>query len=332
MKKTSSYIAIFLLLFIGIYLAFTFMFYGTHPYRQWDMQAIDTMKYSRDLARVKANDASFDKEIDDQMKNIAATGATHVAISTPYDEEFLPFMKRWVASARKYKLNVWFRGNFSGWEEWFEYKKIDKQTHIAKTKSFIESHQELFEDGDIFTSCTECENGTKMQYGDPHDVALHRAFLIEEYTVTKAAFAKINKNVKSNYYSMNGDVALAMMDKETTQAFDGIVVVDHYVKDPKQMAHDLRALAAQSGGTIILGEVGAPVPNIHGAMTTEEQTLWVSEALHEAARIPQVGGVNYWVNKDGTTAIWEKDNKPKPSVEVITKYFKGKMHVIKFSN
>src|SRR3989304_760988 len=68
--------------------------------RIWPVQAIDTMKYSRDLAREKLNDPSFDAVIDEQVRIIAETGATHVAIATPYDEEFLPFLTRWVSAAR----------------------------------------------------------------------------------------------------------------------------------------------------------------------------------------------------------------------------------------
>jgi hypothetical protein len=74
------------------------------------------MKYSRDLAREKLGNPSFDKVIDDQISRIAGTGATHVALGVPYDPEFLPIMRRWVTAIRKYNLKVWFRGNLSGWE------------------------------------------------------------------------------------------------------------------------------------------------------------------------------------------------------------------------
>src|SRR3989344_5428418 len=99
----------------------------------WEIQSIDTVKYSRDLAREKAKDSSFDEVIDTQVRLIAETGATH------------------------------------------------------------------FEEGDIFSSCTECENGGP---GDPRrsgDVAGHRNFLTEEYKITNDAFRKIGKNVRSNF-------------------------------------------------------------------------------------------------------------------------------------
>src|SRR3972149_11347222 len=92
--------------------------------RFFQVQSIDTMKYSRDVAREKLKDFSYDKEIETQVKNIAETGASHVAIATPYDDEFLPFLRRWVKAAREKGLNVWFRGNFSGWENWFDYEKF----------------------------------------------------------------------------------------------------------------------------------------------------------------------------------------------------------------
>lgn len=332
MKRALWYLVIFVILLIGFNVTLNAFFKRASEYRQWDIQSIDTMKYSRDRARETLKGILTEKDIDTQVSDIAKTGATHVSIGTPYDEEFIPVMKIWVNSARKHGLNVWFRGNFSGWEQWFGYPKMDKKTHTAKLKSFLEKNPDLFEDGDIFTSCTECENGSPVAYGNPVEIAAHKSFLLEEYDIAKQGFAKMNKNVKSNFYSMNGDLAKAMMDKETTLQFDGVVVIDHYVKDPQDLVSDIRKLAEQSDGTIILGEFGAPIPDIHGNMTDEQQMLWVNKSLHDIAAIPQVGGINYWVNKDGTTAIWKMNGKAKSTVEVITQYFEGKKHIIKYSS
>src|SRR3989344_1555536 len=103
----------------------------------WPLQSVDTVKYSRDLARLKSNDETFKRVIDSQVVNIARTGATHVAIGTPYDPEFVPFLKEWVKVARKHKLKVWFRGNFSGWEGWFNYPKIGRTEHLKMLSDFI---------------------------------------------------------------------------------------------------------------------------------------------------------------------------------------------------
>ncbi len=291
----------------------------------WDFQSIDTMKYSRDKAREKLDNPTFDAIIDQQVNEIAKTGATHIGIATPYDEEFLPFLKRWVATARKYNLHVWFRGNWSGWEGWFKYPRITRETHLEMTEQFILSHQDLFEDGDVFSACPECENGGP---GDPRhtgDIQGHRDFLIQEYKITKAAFKKINKNVASNYLSMNGDVALATMDKPTTKALDGIVAVDHYVETPEKLSADLTQLAISSGGKIILGEFGAPIPDIHGEFTQQEQQDWLEKALSLLMNNNNVIGMNYWSNIDSSTALWEPDSTPRKAVTTLTKFYTPKV-------
>lgn len=287
------------------------------------IRSIDTMKFSRDLVREKANDLSFNEVIDSQMKYIVDSGATHVAIDAPYDQEFLSMMTRWVLSARSYHLNVWFRGNFSGWEGWYDYPRIDRATHLKKTQDFILNNSDLFADGDIFTACPECENGGP---GDPRngDVAGYRKFLFDEYEVTTKAFEKINKKVHSNFLSMNGDVAELIMDKETTKRLGGLVTIDHYVKTPERTVNDIKRLAEKSGGKIVLGEVGVPLTDLHGNMTEKEQAEWLAVAFAKFEKIPELIAVNYWVNAGGTTGLWEYDGKPRLGSSVLKNYFTHK--------
>lgn len=291
----------------------------------FEFQSIDTMKYSRDVAREKLKDASYDASIDTQVHNIAVVGATHVAIATPYDEEFIPFLRRWVSVARKYHLKVWFRGNLSGWEEWFGYQKISRDQHIQKIDEFIRLHPDIFEDGDVFTSCPECENGGP---GDPRlngDPEGHKQFLIDEYHVVKKAFQDIDKDVKANYYSMNGDVARLIMDKDTTAALDGVVTVDHYVRTGEQLVEDIKALAEQSGGRVVLGEFGAPIPDINGDLTEEQQAAWIDDAVSRLVDRKELIGMSYWTNKGGSTKLWNDDDSPRQVVTALKKYFKPKL-------
>lgn len=282
--------------------------------------SIDTMKYSRDLARQKLDDPDFEETIDLQTKNIAQTGATHVAIGTPYDDEFIPFLKQWVKAARKYNLHVWFRGNLSGWERWFGYAEIDRQTHTRNIERFILNNPDLFEDDDIFGSCNECENGGP---GDPRqtgDAVGFREFLIDEYKTTKNAFAKINKSVSSNFNSMNYDVANLVMDQKTTKALDGVVVIDHYIANADRYIVDIQSLARKSGGKIVLGEFGAPIPDLHGNMNEQEQSDWIKKALEKILPMKEVLGVNYWVNEGGSTELWA-DGKARQAVGIIQNFF-----------
>lgn len=289
----------------------------------WQIESIDTMKYSRDMARQDLTDPTFATEVNKQMADIAATGANYVAIDTPYDDEFLPVLHVWVQSARAHGLHVWFRGNWSGWEGWFNYPPIDEATHISETKQFILDNSDLFQDGDIFTSCPECENGIKLNTGDPQAVASYRQFLINEYTSDKAAFATIHKNVASNFFSMNADVARVLMDRQTTMELGGIVVIDHYVKTPTELASQVAEIASQSGGQIVLGEFGAPIPDLQGDMTEQQQSQWLQQSLQGLSSINTLIGVNYWVDNGGSTALWRPNGTPKPAVTVLTDYYKN---------
>lgn len=302
-----------------------------HPSEWWAIQSIDTMKYSRDLSREKLNSTSFESVIDRQVRDIAAAGATHVAIATPYDEEFLPILQRWVAAARRHDLSVWFRGNFSGWEKWFGYPAMTRQQHTDATLRFISENPDLFADGDLFTACPECENGGP---GDPRrvgDVDGYRRFLIDEYKTATEAFRTARKSVSAGYVSMNYDVARLIMDRETTAALGGVVTIDHYIKDPAQLARDAASLAAQSGGKIFFGEFGAPIPDIHGKFTEADQSDWITNALDALAREPSVIGVNYWVGTGGSTQLWDDAGTPKQGVHALKSYFSPKQiigHVV----
>lgn len=293
----------------------------------WKVQSVDTMKYSRDVAYEKLEDATFDAEIERQIRAIAGVGATHAAIGTPYDEKFFPFLKRWADMARRYGLKVWFRGNWSGWEGWFGYpKNMTRAEHLQKTKEFIARHADIFADGDIFSACPECENGGP---GDPrlnNDAAGHRQFLKDEYAATREAFAAINKKVESNYFSMNGDVARLIMNKETTRALDGIVVIDHYVPTPKQLAEDIHSIALQSGGKVVLGEWGVAIPDIHGKMNEEARAEWVENALKAMLALDgDLAGMNYWLAVGGGTELWPQGMETSKVSEVLKKYYDPKL-------
>ncbi len=292
----------------------------------WKVQSIDTMKYSRDTAGEMLTKPEFDAIINQQVSEIAQTGATHIAIATPYDEMFIPFLKRWVKSARAHGLKVWFRGNFSGWEGWYSFPKITRDQHKELLKAFIPAHPDLFEDGDIFSACPECENGGP---GDPrhtHDVAGHRQFLIDEYAIMRNEFLKIGKNVHANYNSMNGDVARLIMDPATTQSLGGIVVIDHYVPTTDQLISDVKDIAQQSGGKVVLGEFGVPLPDLHGKMTDSEQAQWIHDALEGLTKTPELIGLNYWTNVGGSTEIWSANGKPHLAVDTIHSFFAPKLY------
>lgn len=293
----------------------------TKPQEPFSVRSIDTVKLSRDLALQKLNDPEFDQVIDNQVNLISQAGANYIAISTPYDDKFLPFLKKWVKAARKKHLKVWFRGNFAGWEGWFDYPKINKQEHLQKTSQFILNNPDLFEDGDIFTPCPECENGGPGDPRETKDVTGFRQFLIDEYNQTQIDFNTINKQVTSNYASMNYDVALLVMDEATTSKMGKVVTVDHYIKDPQKMIADVKKLAEKSKGKVVLGEYGVPIPDIHGNISEHEQAAWLDVALSHLSRSKEVLGVNYWTGAGSSSQLWDEMGNKRLAFNIIRKYY-----------
>ncbi len=285
------------------------------------IRSIDTVKSSRDLAREKLNDPSYDAEIGRQLDAIAASGANYAAIDTPYDSEFLPYLRRWVQAARERGLSVWFRGNFSGWENWFGYAKIDRAQHEALLSDFIAQNPDLFEDGDIFDPCPESEVGGP---GDPRhngDLAGHRAFLIREHQIAGEAFAAIGKQVTS-YSSMGLATAKAVLDPETAQSLGNVAVIDDYTVSPEQFGRDIDGIIAQSGGAFVAGEFGAPLPEINGSFTEQQQASYVSGLLGEMQkRAGKIAAVNYWALKDSSTALLNPDGTPRQVYGVLKKFY-----------
>ncbi len=285
------------------------------------VKSIDTMKYSRDMAREMQGKESFDSEIDQQMTLIKDAGATHVAISTPYDEEFAPVLARWVSSARAHGLSVWYRGNFSGWEGWFGYKRIGENEHKRLLAQFLEKHPELFVDGDIFTPCPECENGGP---GDPRRTgkkSAYNALLVEEYKLSMAAFEKNGVDV-SVLTSMNKDIATDVLNKSTAQALGKTILIDHYAKSIPGYIKDVQSLGERLGATIGLGETGAPIPDIHGAMDPETQATYLNTFLHDLYESgTSIPIINYWTLKGGSTALVENDGSVKPAYDVLKTYY-----------
>lgn len=290
--------------------------------RVWQIKSIDTMKYSRDPAGEKLNDPTFDTTIEAQIKAISQTGVTHVALGTPYDEKFVPFLARWVKTARKYNLKIWFRGNFAGWEGWFGYKKdLDRSGHLVLMRQFINQNDDLFESGDLFTPCPECEHGGA---GDPRqtgDVVGFRQFMTSEFQAANAEFRTVGKNVRT-VSSINYDVANLVMDEQTANAVGDLVVIDHYVKEPQKLADDIKALSQKTQSKIMLGEFGAPIPDIHGKLSQEQQAQWVDEALNLIQGQTEVIGINYWTSFGGSTAVFNSDHSPKPAAKVLEKYYR----------
>jgi len=286
----------------------------------WQVQSIDTMKFSRDASK----DPSIAQQIPLIVSEVASLHANYIAVDTPYDEEFYPVLKTWVDEARKQHLKVWFRGNFSSWEGWFGYAKFQNSAdHHALTYAFITKHPELFQSNDIFTPIPEPENGG---LGDPRkgetSPEAFNAFLIASYQNCTNAFKTIHTDVTCGYFSVNGDIAKQVLTKETVQKIGNVVVIDHYVSSPEKMEEELTYLEHNLGGKIVLGEFGAPIPDINGDMNESQQSDFIKSIMQVLYKHKDtVTGLNYWVGQGSSTALYTDAGIPKLAASVIDTYY-----------
>lgn len=294
------------------------------PVTLWQYQCIDTMKLSRDGARSMLTKPDYQATIKKTVDTIAGMGANCIALGTPYDEEFVPFLTLWVQDARQAHLHVWFRGNFSAREGWFSYPKtMTAQAQLDATQHFITSHPDLFRDGDIFTPAPEAENTWSAKgTAQPSEYPAFRQYLITEKTVAGAAFSRIGKNVETDWLSMSGGVAKGVLDQSTIDKIGGIVTLDHYVKDPGAMDEYINFFHDTYHATLVLGEFGAPIPDINGDMSEDEQAAFVDALLRRLyAHAADIKAVNYWVLSDSSTALLNTDGTPRKVVDVLKKYY-----------
>lgn len=326
MIKLPKYITLAVILLFGV----TFFFVANHILSQsqskktlWDYQCIDTMKISRDAARSEETNPNARKEITKEVTLIKKLGANCIAVATPYDEEFVPYLKMWVEEARKEDLHVWFRGNFSSWEGWFSYPKgMTTEDHLQKTKQFILAHSDLFEDGDVFTPAIEAENGWGNGYVPQSDYPIFRQFLIDEHVNAQNAFGQIGKHVTTNWLSMSGGLAKDMLDAPTVTALDNTVTIDHYVDSPENMQSYIDYFKNTFHAKVVIGEFGAPIPDINGSMTNEEQSSFVDSVFAVLAQENDtVYAVNYWTLNNSSTALMDTNNNLKPVSDVLKEYY-----------
>ncbi len=294
-----------------------------HAQPFWKYQCVDTMKSSRDRAREWINRPSYRADIRRQMDIIASLGANCVSIGTPYDEEFIPYLTSWVDAARDAGLHVWFRGNFAGWEGWFDYKRIsDESTQHVAVAQFVRSHPDLFRDGDIFTSAPEAENGGPFQPGNSSQYEQYRNFLIDSYSECRNLFKEIQRDITCNWFSMSGGHAKSIFTKPSVIALDNVVTIDHYTRDSRDMGEYVDYFVKQYKAQVVIGEFGAPIPDLNGSMTEEEQAVFVRHLFEELLqRKDSVAGVNYWTLYEGSTRLLNEDYSERLVAETTRDYF-----------
>lgn len=291
----------------------------------WHFQCIDTMKYSRDSAREYLDDpVGSQKFIVNEVSIIKSLGATCISVGTPYDEEFVPLLRQWAVAIHAAGLKVWFRGNFAGWEGWFDYPLLKSaEEHYAKTYAFITAHPDLFAEGDIFSPAPEAENGL---LGSPWASSYARKALVDfawkSSDTCQRAVMVIQKKINCGYFSANGDVARDVYTRDVLQKAGAVTVIDHYISSTVQYGRDLDGYAQKHGLPIVIGEFGAPIPDLNGNLNEQEQAQYVGELLRQFyTHKKQILGLNYWVLRGGSTQLLNTDGSERAVMEIVRDYF-----------
>src|SRR6185369_6754089 len=102
-------------------------------------------------------------------------------------------------------------------------------------------------------------------------------FLKESFNTCEEAKKIVGKAFLCGYFSVNGDVARESFTKDVVNKTGGVIVIDHYVKSVEKLAEDIKFLHEKYDAPVVLGEFGAPIPDIHGNMTEDEQAAYISD-------------------------------------------------------
>jgi len=175
----------------------------------------------------------------------------------------------------------------------------------------------------MFTPAPEAENGILGNpFSSPQAADNLRNFLESSYANCVAAFAEIGKNVRCGLDSANGDVAKDIYTKDMIAKTGNVVVVDDYVATADKLATDIENLHKEFGVPVMLGEFGAPIPDIHGNLTDDQQADLINQMMSKLYQDKDIMfGVNYWVISGGSTALLNDDGSSKPVVSVMQNYY-----------
>jgi hypothetical protein len=304
----------------------------------WDYRCIDTMKISRDMARALVEELNTTSSVPNiiplMVGKVKGANANMISFGTPYDGEFIPLLKVEIAEAEKQNLQVWLRGNLSGWEGWFEYERFEQHNdHHRLTKEFILNNPTLFVNEGrsrvkFFSPSPEPENGFENVWESTQRQEVFKEWLLASYANSRQALDEIGATDTTVIFSFNGDVA-KILPPELIHA-DHPVIIDHYIEQPEQYLADIQALHQLYSAQVGLGEFGAPIADIHGSMTEEQQAEIVKEILlvlsEHGMLIPLI---NYWhlwdphsIDSSNSTALLNADGSERLVYQVIQDFFR----------
>jgi len=286
----------------------------------WQLRSIDAMKETKDII---CNQRSVDF-VNRWVETAKELGVTHIAISTPYESpvcgDAYTYTKIWADSIHNAGLNVWHRHMPLEFEGIYGSQKDPGKDFLSQIAVYIQSHPEIFAEGDIFTPIAEPQNGgiRGVSYCAQDicmfESAAHFNSWLRNATVsTKLAFETIglgSAQVKVGYWGFDGFIAWGDNNpdwqgksflEDATVSMMGNITIDHYPElvgsTMEQDLNELHQLFPQI--PIVIGE--------WGTVTGGDVSNQVISTM-KAAQRPYIIGFNYWhMGTGGHEALINED-------------------------
>lgn len=283
--------------------------------------SIDTMKESKDT---ESSAQLTNAQIANDVNLCASLNTNYITVDTHYDYDM--YMARWVQAIRVTGRHVWFRPGWVGLGTGAN-GIITPTMYLNKLRTFILTHADLFQPGDIFDEDAEPENGKYWgaTYGsDWSSHAPNKAtddfnnFLVALTDTADQAFQQLGvRGVITTVHSIDPWTAehSQVLYPGTVQRMGNLVTVDAYpdanTTDPASAANAwlqqlMKIHAAHPTARILIGEMGYS-NNLPVNDTTQEAIL--KAELNALSSVPYLVGINYWVgagtnNSGGYTHIF----------------------------
>lgn len=313
----------------------------------WEIESVDTMKWSKDTMRGQKTSA----QIEALIAKDAELGVNYICVDCPYDsyDEYSPvivdgYKQKFINAIRSHGVGVWHRQHFNAWEGDYDFPKItprttpsialgnsiedvlagtDTTSWLALHYQYIIDHPTEFAAGDIFTPLCEIENGgiaggTNDQFSNHQEMW---EFMRNLHTLSWEAFKAIGleNKILIGLWGNSGYTALNRLDEFTVDCM-GILSIDHYIFDPVQMNTDLDLTIDYYQVPVVIGEWGNTEEadeELNAANVIDIGNVFISKGS-------DIVGSNYWCDIGGSYESLLYDNiTPKPNYYALQSLFGG---------
>lgn len=310
------------------------------PNHRWNLQSVDAMKVTKDVICTGAQkDITY---INNWLDKAVESGATHVAISQPYDNpacgNSLTYTQTWVTAIRAHGLKVWHRHMPLAFEGIYSTTKSNSDYYFDMISSYITSNPTLFATGDVFTPIPEPQNGgingvtgcgSVCQFQSQKDFNnwLKTAMLVSELSFKQLGYNP--GDVKIGYFGFDGYVVWGECNSDwsgiltdATVTRMGNITIDHYECGGRSM------LTALTDTTKSFRKKYPTTPLIIGEWGTIQATNSATQvtaltSAYDAFISANVVGVNYWHLGTGSSneALVNADWSVRAAFNTLKSYF-----------